>query len=60
MEKLMKSIYVVLTSMLMLSAIIVTIVSIYRLEWVSIVWILVAVIAIYLFKGSILEYKKND
>lgn len=60
MEKLMKTIYVALTTIMLICSVTVTIVSVCRLEWASLWWLIVAVMSAFIFKGAIGEYKEKD
>lgn len=59
MEKLMKIIYVVVAFVLTGSAAVTTIVSICRHEWVSLIWLVITVISVFLAKGAIAEYRES-
>ena len=59
MEKLMKIIYVVVAFVLTGSAAVTTIVSILRLEWASLIWLIVTFLCGCLFRVAIQEFKET-
>jgi len=59
MEKIMKSIYVGITLIMAVCAAIITIVSISRLEWISLFWLIITVVGIYAAIGAFKEYHEQ-
>ena len=58
MDKLMKTLFCILSGIAFVCALITTIVSILRLEWASLIWLIITVLCAFLAKNSIDEYKE--
>lgn len=59
MDKFMSKIQLVMAVILFISSTITTIVSISRLEWVSVIWAIVTFLCGCLFRVSIQEFKET-
>jgi len=59
MDKIMSKIQLVMAVILLISSSITTIVSISRLEWVSVIWIIVTFLCGCLFRVAIQEFKET-